>query len=360
VLLIAGLVAGCSSETEKPELGAAGAPQATRKGGAYKVGRPYQIKGVWYTPRIDYDYVEDGVASWYGPGFDGKLTANGEIYDQNDMTAAHRTLPLPTVVRVTNLENGRSIKVRINDRGPFARGRIIDLSRRAAQLLGFYGAGTAMVRVEVDSAESRELAIALTGQEYPQVAGVGPGGAGGAAGAMLADTSPSSRSALPPAPLVPTEFPTTITTEPLTASEPVIGAGTSETLDLGTAQPVVVTSIVPVEVAAAGPIGGVSGEPLPPPVGYFAPQAARSIVPAAPPTASRAYVQAGVFSDPVNADRARRQLAAYGPVEVLLRDFGGRSMHRVRLGPVPSDSEAGRLVEHVVRAGFPGAHIVEE
>ncbi|MBO6783539.1 MAG: septal ring lytic transglycosylase RlpA family protein, partial [Alphaproteobacteria bacterium] len=105
--------------------------------GRYKIGDPYQIKGVWYYPAEDYQYSETGIASWYGPNFHGKKTANGETYNQNDLTAAHRTLPMPSAVRVTNLENGRSLVVRINDRGPFARGRIIDMSRRGAQLLGF-------------------------------------------------------------------------------------------------------------------------------------------------------------------------------------------------------------------------------
>ncbi|NJO56597.1 MAG: septal ring lytic transglycosylase RlpA family protein, partial [Rhodospirillales bacterium] len=133
----------------------------------YKVGNPYQIKGLWYYPAIDYDYVEEGVASWYGPGFHGKTTANGETYDQNDMTAAHRTLPMPSIVTVTNLENGRSLKLRINDRGPFAYDRIIDVSRRGAQLLGFHRAGTTRVRVEIDAEESRQMALAMTGTEYP-------------------------------------------------------------------------------------------------------------------------------------------------------------------------------------------------
>jgi rare lipoprotein A len=116
--------------------------------GTYKVGDPYQIAGVWYTPAEDPDYVETGIASWYGEAFHGKRTANGAIYDMNALTAAHRTLPMPIKVRVTNLDNGRSIVLIVNDRGPFARGRIIDVSRRASQLLGFREAGTALVRVE--------------------------------------------------------------------------------------------------------------------------------------------------------------------------------------------------------------------
>src|SRR5690349_12270675 len=101
----------------------------------YKLGKPYQIEGAWYYPKVDYDYSETGIASWYGPDFHGKSTANGEIFDQNALTAAHKTLPMPTIVRVTNLENGRSIEVRINDRGPFKNNRVIDLTRRGAQLL---------------------------------------------------------------------------------------------------------------------------------------------------------------------------------------------------------------------------------
>jgi rare lipoprotein A len=118
-------------------------------GGTYKVGNPYVIKGVRYFPEIDGDYDETGVASWYGPGFHTKTTANGETYDQNDLTAAHKTLPMPSYVRVTNLENGRAIVLRVNDRGPYAHGRVIDVSKRAAQLLGFEGQGTAKVRVRI-------------------------------------------------------------------------------------------------------------------------------------------------------------------------------------------------------------------
>lgn len=115
----------------------------------YKIGAPYTVKGVAYYPRVDYAYDQVGMASWYGDGFEGQYTANGEVFDMNDVTAAHTTLPLPSIVEVINLQNNRALHVRINDRGPFVRGRIIDLSRRAAQLLGFAGTGTAMVRVRV-------------------------------------------------------------------------------------------------------------------------------------------------------------------------------------------------------------------
>src|SRR5579862_614679 len=100
------------------EVSAPSGPSPGAGKGIYKVGDPYQIKGVWYYPSEDFNYDETGIASWYGPDFHGKYTANGEVYDMTDVTAAHRTLPMPSVVRVTNLENGRSLILRINDRGP--------------------------------------------------------------------------------------------------------------------------------------------------------------------------------------------------------------------------------------------------
>lgn len=113
-----------------------------------KVGKPYKIAGVWYYPKEDPHYDEVGYASWYGSDFHGKKTANGEIYNMNALTAAHKTLPLPTFVKVTNMANGRTIILRVNDRGPFVKGRIIDISRRGAQLLGFDRQGVTKVRVQ--------------------------------------------------------------------------------------------------------------------------------------------------------------------------------------------------------------------
>ena len=120
----------------------------TAAGGIYKVGKPYKIAGEWYYPRENTKYDNIGIASWYGPKFQGRRTANGEIFDMNLLTAAHPTLPMPVMVQVTNLENGRSMKLRVNDRGPFKRNREIDLSRRAAEILGFKDKGTARVRVK--------------------------------------------------------------------------------------------------------------------------------------------------------------------------------------------------------------------
>ena len=122
-----------------------GAPRAAREevkaSPVYKIGEPYSVNGNWYYPKRDLTYDETGIASWYGEEFAGRLTANGEIFEPGIVSAAHQTLPMPSIVRVTNLENGRSLVVRVNDRGPFVRGRIIDLSREAARLLEFQSAG---------------------------------------------------------------------------------------------------------------------------------------------------------------------------------------------------------------------------
>ena len=125
----------------------------------YKVGNPYKINGQWFYPAVDYNYDEVGIASWYGPNFHGKKTANGEIFNQNEISAAHKTLPIPSIVTVTNLENNKILEIRINDRGPFVRGRIIDLSKKAAEVLGVLKNGTAKVRVKINEEKSRKIAM---------------------------------------------------------------------------------------------------------------------------------------------------------------------------------------------------------
>ncbi|HWT32053.1 MAG TPA: septal ring lytic transglycosylase RlpA family protein [Propylenella sp.] len=120
----------------------------SRPAGRYQVGIPYKIAGKWYKPSKDPNYDRVGVASWYGDAFHGRTTANGEIFDSAGLTAAHATLPLPSYVRVTNLDNDSSIIVRVNDRGPYAHTRLIDVSERTAEILGFKRDGVAPVRVE--------------------------------------------------------------------------------------------------------------------------------------------------------------------------------------------------------------------
>jgi rare lipoprotein A len=159
VLAAACLLVGCSSSSNfgkvDPRYGVSSSARLVapgepvpKGGGVYRVGSPYSIGGRTYVPAEDPHYRAEGVASWYGEDFHGRLTANGEIYDMNSMSAAHTTLPLPCYVRVTNLSNNKSVIVRVNDRGPYHSDRVIDVSVRAATLLGFYGSGLAPVRVE--------------------------------------------------------------------------------------------------------------------------------------------------------------------------------------------------------------------
>jgi rare lipoprotein A len=159
-LAASALLAACNSgnlagSRIDPKLGVAASPRVAqdgepiaRGGGDYKLGKPYQVAGRWYEPKHNPDYDRTGHASWYGSAFHGRRTANGEVFDMHALSAAHPTLPLPSYVRVTNLENDHSVLVRVNDRGPFGHGRIIDVSRRAAELLGFKQNGVAPVRVQ--------------------------------------------------------------------------------------------------------------------------------------------------------------------------------------------------------------------
>jgi len=150
------ILANCSNSTRiDPRYGVAASPRVVadgepvpKGGGVYRVGEPYVIAGRTYVPEENPRYRATGLASWYGDDFHARLTANGEVFDLNGISAAHPTLPLPCYARVTNLSNGRSLIVRVNDRGPYAANRIIDVSRRAAHLLGFTVRGTAWVRVE--------------------------------------------------------------------------------------------------------------------------------------------------------------------------------------------------------------------
>lgn len=185
------LLAGCSGGdggrgAYNPQLGVSSSPRmiATngpipKGGGVYKLGSPYQVAGRWYQPQHQPRYDEIGIASWYGTDFHGRKTANGEIFDMNALTAAHKTLPLPSYAYVTNLENGRTILVRVNDRGPYVGDRLIDLSRASSNALGFMGQGLKHVRVRYageaplngnDSRERRYIASQPWAVPQPQLA----------------------------------------------------------------------------------------------------------------------------------------------------------------------------------------------
>src|SRR6266550_4185409 len=159
--------------SSSPRVVAFGEP-VPKGGGTYRVGKPYTVAGRVYVPEEDTDYREDGLASWYGNDFHGRLTANGEVFDMASLTAAHPTLPMPCYARVTNLSNGKSLIVRVNDRGPYHGNRLIDVSNKAAELLEFKGNGVARVRVEyvarapLEGSDDRQLVATLrTGVPAP-------------------------------------------------------------------------------------------------------------------------------------------------------------------------------------------------
>jgi len=285
----------------------------------YKLGKPYQIEGAWYYPKVDYDYSETGIASWYGPDFHGKSTANGEIFDQNALTAAHKTLPMPTIVRVTNLENGRSIEVRINDRGPFKNNRVIDLTRRGAQLLGFEGQGTARVKVQVMKEDSILLAnkvggaqLAYAGEPEPLAGGPKPTAA--PAGTVVTQKLPAGQSAPAPA-----------TTAQTQTSNSVVGLPKPSAA----------------QAAASIPSlnGSVSYQPVKP---------------------TNIFIQAGAFLQQSNALKLTQQLASMGQTRVTQARVGTQTFYRVRLGPIPKIEDADALLQKVIGTGQPDARIVVE
>jgi rare lipoprotein A len=159
--------------SSSPRVVAFGEP-VPKGGGTYRVGKPYTVAGRVYVPEEDTSYREEGLASWYGDDFHGRLTANGEVFDMASLTAAHPTLPMPCYARVTNLSNGKSLIVRVNDRGPYHGDRLIDVSNKAAELLEFKGNGVARVRVEyvarapLEGSDDRQLVATLrTGVPAP-------------------------------------------------------------------------------------------------------------------------------------------------------------------------------------------------
>jgi rare lipoprotein A len=159
--------------SSSPRVVAMGDP-VPKGGGTYRVGKPYTVAGRMYVPEDDPNYRAEGLASWYGDAFHGRLTANGEVFDMASLTAAHPTLPIPSYARVTNLSNGKSLIVRVNDRGPYHGNRVIDVSNRASELLEFKSKGIARVRVEyvgrapLEGSDDRQLIATLrTGVPAP-------------------------------------------------------------------------------------------------------------------------------------------------------------------------------------------------
>lgn len=310
------LVAACAETNLAVETTKVVTRQEPDVSGPYKVGKPYQVKGVWYYPQADYSYDETGIASWYGPGFHEKATANGETYDENALTAAHKTLPMPSLVRVTNLENGRSIVVRVNDRGPFVNNRIIDMSRRGAQLLGFEQTGTAKVRVQVMKEESMLIAAKASSQGGGDTFSPTPQAA--PAGAVSAQALPPVGGG---------------TAQPAPAGKPVQGS-------------VVGQSAVGQSATAQSAIGQVK---VPQPTGQVT---VMSVKP------SNIFIQAGAFLRQANAQQLQMKLTSLGhPTRITQFMLNQQRFYRVQLGPLASVDEADALLQKLIENGHPDARI---
>lgn len=276
-----------------------------------KIGKPYQVAGIWYEPREDPSYDETGIASWYGDPFHGRNTANGEVYDMNALTAAHKTLPLPSTVRVTNLENGRTILLTVNDRGPFVNGRIIDVSRRGAQLLGFYAGGTAKVRVQVVPDPRRPAPDTMVASAVPAA----PISEEERRAVVAVPRGRVETQALPPPPGV--------AQAPARAYSPTVLSSVAQ-------QP-------PPALAPLPAPGGVVIDPVKP---------------------TSIYVQAGAFSVKENADRLRGRLARHGAAHVVHAKVNGQLFYRVRIGPLAAVEQADKTLERVIGEGLQDARIV--
>lgn len=339
IVVIGLLLAGCASHSTIGSGTAGGYPGDGH--GSYRVGGPYQIKGIWYYPAVDYNYDKTGVASWYGEQFEGRYTANGEIFDMNRLTAANTTLPMPSIVQVTNLQNGRSLRLRVNDRGPFVDDRLIDVSRRAAQLLGFESRGTTPVEVKIIKDASIQVAEAAMHNS---------------GGAVLAAQAPDAASLV------------TAAVEPSDAWRPAAPIAPQPPANAAPALP-------PSELAhrvVAGPVVGTPRPWSPPrqPAAKFVagPTVATQLPPspfriAAVPvgsSAGRIFIQAGAFSERDNAQRVQSRIAPLGSVRVMTAAVNGIQVYRVRLGPVVSVEQADRLLQRVVSSGYPGARIVTD
>lgn len=371
VVSTAVLIAGCSDNTKIfSSSPAAGAQQSGKSAAAgyYKVGNPYQIAGVWYYPKEDYAYKETGISSWYGEDFHNGITANGELYDMHALTAAHRTLPLPSVVRVTNLQNGRSLVLRVNDRGPFVNDRIIDVSMRAAQLLGFKDQGTTQVQVEVLPEESKKL------KEQMIAAAAGDKDAEAAAAESL-ENNPENIVAInrPEAPKNLTAgYPRLANPPPVAGSDDLLVSETaaqkspsdkynSWDQDLTVAQSrreiVKEPRKEPVKAAPAAktPAPAAAKKPSNPPARKKSVQGPVY----SEPLASGYYVQVGAFGSRENAENMRQKAAVYGKAIVIPVTVNDKPLYRVRLGPANA-KKALELLDKLTNSGFSDARLIEE
>lgn len=321
-------------------------------GGVYMLGKPYQVGGMWYTPRDEPGYNRVGRASWYGELFHGRRTANGEIYDMDRLSAASPTLPLPVYAQVTNLTNGRSIVVRVNDRGPYANDRIMDLSRRSAEVLGFQSDGTALVRVKYLgraplNGDDRYEQKFLASQGWMRVAAKGRSGKGKPQAAEVAS--------LPP------ENPENLQTPWKDAAPVQSAAATPAPAQPNAAASYGWTMVSPPKEAEAAPFDAPLYWQASPRVAERPQVAATGSLPQAGKQSGRTgsfLIQAGSFKSRENADKARAALAPVAPVELAEIETGGNVYFRVRVGPFPDDTAAEAALVKVTQAGYQGAKII--
>ncbi|MEM9232872.1 MAG: septal ring lytic transglycosylase RlpA family protein [Pseudomonadota bacterium] len=319
-------LAACgSTKGIDPKTGTAPSPRSVKANPHEKIGNPYYVSGIRYVPRDEPGYSKTGLASWYGPKFHGRLTANGEIFDMNRLTAAHKTLPLPSLVRVTNLENGRSAVVRLNDRGPFSGERIIDLSRKTAETLRMKDQGLANVRVEYLGRADLDDAIVKLGQredyaalEPPRTARVRDE----APAIVLAHTEP--------------EVPQIVREEAISTGPAPMAMNASMGED-------------PIAIVVSGEsISTVASVPTPSP--------APASKPAEGPVAY--FVQVGVFNDPQNATAAASKFNEIVPLTIETVAVPGGTRQRLRIGPYIHEFAAEAAHREAIDQGFEDAHIV--
>lgn len=306
----------------------------------------------YYTSSKSRGVVERGVASWYGKKFHGRRTSSGDTYDMYAMTAAHRSLPLPTYARITNLENGRQVVVRINDRGPFVKNRIVDLSFVAAHRLGMVEKGTAQVLLEtidpVHSAAAPRMAEAPVVKE------------------AIVPLVPSARM---PRVSAAHEVIVQVAPAPQIAAGPAAHAAAAPALRMAESRQAK-EAIVPAPTATQPPVavpianGRAASLATPPsPTAYLDASQQMPLSSKAAVASSRSvYVQVGAFSQPANAERLSSRLVGLSAVPVRISEgqSGGRSIFRVRLGPLADSEQASGLAAELADAGVNGAHVIVE
>ncbi|RUT83718.1 septal ring lytic transglycosylase RlpA family protein, partial [Mesorhizobium sp. M7A.T.Ca.US.000.02.2.1] len=313
-----------------------------RGGGRDQLGKPYQVRGKWYYPKEDKRYAKVGLASWYGDAFHGRLTANGEVYDMTHLTAAHPTMPLPSYARVTNLKTGSSVIVRVNDRGPYHEGRIIDVSERAAQMLDYANTGTAQVKVEyvgrapLDGDDDQYLMASYhPGNRVPDPSDGLP------TGVMVAMNGPSPSL---PAGSAAVPFPGQLTdsgsVQPAMSAQPS-AYGDLALPDVGPIVPERPQINLPPQSPFAVASLSYADERVERASNAFAAMGGDGMSPAdvlqswkrQPPPAgpSTDYVAAGSFEDAGEAKRIAAQLAAFGKIEIQRSELDGEDWYSVNL-----------------------------